>query len=434
MKNVFVIGMKPFLKAMLESVEGARDYRFHELLSFEEAVEPPDLKIDLDALVDTAERRLDAFGGSIDAIIGYWDFPTSAIVPILKKSRGIPGPSLESVAACEHKYWARVEQKASIPEITPHFCALDPFADDPLAQVDLDYPYWVKPIKSHSGYLGFKVEGPDDLKQALPDIREGIGELGRPFDQFLARVDLPAGLRGIGGHHMIAEGIISGGKQCTLEGYVHGGEPVVYGVIDTVAEGPSEASLSRYQYPSRLPQSVQQRMVNCTDRLMRHIGYDNAPFNVEFYWHEGRDELRLLEVNTRISKSHCPLFRLVDGASHQQIAIELALGQKPDMPHRDGPHKMAGKFMLRVADDGLLTRVPQDAEIKDVQARFPEAHIHILVEEGKTLSEQLNFQESYSYEVGELFLGASSEEDLARAYQDAKDRLPFEHEPGQGTR
>jgi hypothetical protein len=39
----------------------------------------------------------------------------------------------------------------------------------------------------------------------------------------------------------------------------------------------------------------------------------------------GPDTIWLLEINTRISKSHCPLFRRVDGASHHQVMLDLAL-------------------------------------------------------------------------------------------------------------
>jgi biotin carboxylase len=102
-----------------------------------------------------------------------------------------------------------------------------------------------------------------------------------------------------------------------------------------------------YQYPSRLLQRVQRRMIEASARFLHHIGYDNAPFKVEFYWNEAQDSIHLLQVNTRISKSHAPLFQSVDGASHHQVMLEVALGRRPAFPHRQGRYKKAAKFMWR---------------------------------------------------------------------------------------
>lgn len=107
----------------------------------------------------------------------------------------------------------------------------------------------------------------------------------------------------IDGNHCIAEAIISKGRQCTLEGYVHGGKSVVYGVVDSIREGRLRSSFARYQYPSQLPAHVQDRVTEAAAALMAQIGYDTAPFNMEFYWSPANDQIRLLEVNARISKS-----------------------------------------------------------------------------------------------------------------------------------
>lgn len=74
------------------------EYRFHGLLSVPEL---QSTEIDAAELIDKAQRQLDAFDGSIDAIVGYWDFPVSTMLPILRARYGLPGPSLESVLKCE---------------------------------------------------------------------------------------------------------------------------------------------------------------------------------------------------------------------------------------------------------------------------------------------------------------------------------------------
>lgn len=428
MKNVFVVGAEPFNLALLHSLADAEHYSFIELLAYDEAVRSRSRRIDLGALLATAERRLAAFSGTVDAIIGYWDFPSSVIVPILRRRHGLPGPRLEAVAACEHKYWCRTEQQRTIPELVPGFCAVDPFADDPLSLIDLPFPFWIKPVKAHSSHLGFKISNAADFRACLPVIRANIGHFGEPFDAFLSMIEMPDRIAGIDGHHCIAEEIISAGHQCTLEGYARNGEVVVYGVVDSIRSGKHRSCFARYQYPSRLPRRVQDRMIEATQHFMRHVGYDGAPFNVEFYWNPRTDAIRILEVNSRISKSHCPLFKMVDGASHQQVEIDLALGRRPDFPHRQGRHRIAAKFMLRMFEDGIVERVPHAADIGRLQRRFPDALFRHMADEGTRLV-HLAYQDSYSFEIAEIFLGADSQSELLAKHRIALELLPFRLAP-----
>src|SRR5690625_3185159 len=149
-------------------------------------------------LLERARQQLDSFDGSIDAIISHWDFPTSCLVPLLRTERGLPAPSLESLLKCEHKYWARVEQAKLVPQSVPAFAAVDPFDPDIVDQIELDYPFWLKPTKAFSSHLGFYIENREQFERALAETREQIGEIGASFNQVLARVDLPPEIQGIG--------------------------------------------------------------------------------------------------------------------------------------------------------------------------------------------------------------------------------------------
>jgi biotin carboxylase len=169
-------------------------------------------------------------------------------------------------------------------------------------------------------------------------------------------------------------------------------------------------------------------MVATARQVMRGFDYDHAPFNMEFFWNRRSDGIRLLEVNSRISKSHCPLFRMVDGASNQQVMVDCALGVAPDFPHRQGDFRVAGKFMIRVQQDGVLRREPSEAELSRIRERFPEARIKLLAREGMRLAD-LPYQDSYSFELAELFLGADSQRELLEKYQQCVDWLTFDVTP-----
>lgn len=200
-----------------------------------------------------------------------------------------------------------------MPKLVPRFAAIDPFAEDPMVGVEIAFPFWVKPVKAHSSHLGFKVRNGAEFARHLPEIRAGIGHFGAPFDEYLGHVRVAEAVRPVGGHWCIAEQIIWAGVQCTLEGYVSDGRVVAYGFVDSVRAGKHRSCFARYQYPSSVPAQVRTRMAGAAQAVMTRFGYDSAPFNMEFFWDHRQDRIWLLEVNAGISKSHCPLFRMVDG-------------------------------------------------------------------------------------------------------------------------
>lgn len=435
MKNIFVMGLEPFNLELLQTIRSDEELRFHPLFEHDEVVHSPDKGYpSLDSLVARADEEAQKVRGGMDAVIGYWDFPTSCVVPMIARHRGLPGPTLEAVGRCEHKYWSRLEQQKLIPGYVPRFQAIDPLADEPLKDLELDYPFWIKPVKAHSSFLGFHIDSAARFDEHLDEIRHKIGLMGEPFNEFLAHIDLPDEVRPVDGNHCIAEQMIASGFQCTLEGYSWQGEVKVLGIVDSIRSGKHRSSFTRYQYPSKLPRRVQARMLETSRKLMRHFGYDGAAFNIEYFWDASSDQLRLLEINSRISKSHSPLFLMVDGATNQKAVLDLAFGRQPEFPHRQGTHKLAGKFMLRYFKDGIVERVPTEDDLQRLKSTFGESRVRVLAEEGVRLSE-LKMQDSYSYEVAEIFLGAERQKDLLERYRQALDTLDFRVRPlGKGRR
>ena len=426
MKNIFVFGADPYNVAQLEALNTGNQYTFHELFTVQEVKQRPEFPVQ--RLLEHGLEKLERFPGSVDAIVGYWDFPVSTMLPLMRSPFGLTSPSFESVLKCEHKYWSRLEQSLVVPDCVPDFCAVDPFAENVGGQISVDYPFWIKPVKAASSHLGFKVRNDAELEFAICEIRKRIFRFANPFNYLLQFADLPADIAAIGGNHCIVEAIISRGRQCTLEGYVYRGDVVVYGVVDSIREGKQRSSFARYQYPSKIPQRIQLKMIERTRRFIKHIAFDNGPFNIEYYWESGSDAVWLLEVNTRISKSHIPLFRNVDGATHQKVMLELALGMKPDFPHRQGKHNVAAKFMWRVFRDALVMHVTSEAELEAIHTQFPSAEIQLHIDTGQRLSSLID-QDSYSYEVAVIFLGGRNQKALLEKYRRVQDAMHIELEP-----
>ncbi|WP_280184194.1 ATP-grasp domain-containing protein [Nocardia cyriacigeorgica] len=422
MVNVFVPGLTQVQRADLETVEVPGGLRVHGLLDYDALVSADEF--DFDDLLRRARDELDAFDGSVDAIIAHWDFPTSVLVPILAAERDLPSPSLESVIGCEHKLWSRTLQRRAVPECVPAFAAFDPFDPDALASIDLPFPLWVKPIKAHSSQLGFEIADAEQFAAAVAEIQDAIGRIADPFDQALARVDVPEEVRVAGGRTCLAEQIV-GGIQAAPEGSMFQGEYAVHGVFDMRKDAAGH-SFVHLDYPARtVPSEVQQQMIDVTERYLRHIGFDNGCFNSEFMWEADTGQLWLIEINTRISQSHSDLFVKVDGTSNHSVAIDVALGRRPHLPHRQGEFAVAAQCLVPRYDDGVVTRVPTASEIAALCERFRATVVHIDVNVGDRLSELPN-QDAYRYRLATLYIGAKDHAELEQRYQDCLEALRFE--------
>ena len=231
--NIFVIGYDSYHDELLQRAVGEEDYTFHTLVHMEELRGVEDLLVK--EILRRAEEQLNAFDGPKDALTTFIDFPAIEMTAILGKKFGLHTPSLESVLRCNHKYWSRILQKEAAPRAIPPFAVFDPYSVEPMKDIPLKFPYWIKPVNSYRSYLGFRINNEDDLNTAIPIIREEFPRLSEPFDFIMQHADLPGDIRKLGPQIYIAESIITG-FQCTLEGYVFQGEPAVYGVIDSIRE------------------------------------------------------------------------------------------------------------------------------------------------------------------------------------------------------
>ncbi|KPQ24473.1 MAG: Biotin carboxylase [Halomonas sp. HL-48] len=423
-RNIFVVGLDAHNRQRLAHLRGAENYRFHGVI---EPAEVNDTEIfPIEDMLARAETQLKAFGEPVDAIVGYMDFPVSTMLPLLCERLGTRTTSLESLLKCEHKYWSRRVQHEVIADYIPRFTAFDPFDPQALAHIGeagLYFPFFVKPIKSSGSRLGFRIESPEDFAHAVERLRDGIGTISEPFNYVLEHAKLPDEVRLVDGGHCMAEEII-GGWQCTLEGYVFQGEVVPYGIVDSIRY-PQVLSFLSYRYPSQLPEHIQHKMQALTRDVMAHIGYDNAAFNIEYFWDEVQDRIWLLEINTRVAQSHCDIFEKVDGVSHQQITVDLALGQLPDMPYRQGAFKVAAKYFYRVFfTDATVSQVPSDEDIAALQQAFPGTIITLQVEVGTRLS-SLPEQDSYSFALAYIWMGADDIIALEDNYARLAEQLHF---------
>lgn len=417
-QHIFVLGLDDRNQAELEALPGAAEYELHRLLTIEAMQEGT---IDFFETLHAAQDQLDQVDGPIDAIVGYWDFPVNMLVPILSRRYGLPSKDLEAVVKCEHKYWSRLEQQKVTDEY-PAFDLID--IHDPLVTLPphMSYPVWVKPIQSFSSQGAHYAGTVDELREALAVERQRTHSPGDAFDEVLKQLDLPEEISRIPGNAYMVEEAVTG-QQCTLEGFSWGDQVEIIGVVDSILYDRSSSFL-RYQYPSHLPEHALEEMAETTRRVISAVGLWDSTFNIEYFWDEATQRLRLLEINSRHSQSHAKLFRWVDGMSNHLAMMDLALGRRPNMPHRQGAFPIAAKWMYRHFTDGVVRRVPSPEEVAALAQDFPALHIKVVAKEGQRLSD-IEGQDSYSYILAEIFMAGESVQDLQATYDACCDALGF---------
>jgi hypothetical protein len=104
------------------------------------------------------------------------------------------------------------------------------------------------------------------------------------------------------------------------------------------------------------------------------------------------------------------------------------MGKQPVFPHRKGLYQYSAKFMWRTHADALVNKVPTEQEVQAITQRIAGTDIELHVCKGMRLSE-LNYQDSYSYELATVFIGADSEQELLHKYRDVQQALPLELVP-----
>ncbi len=188
----------------------------------------------------------------------------------MAKGLNLPGADPEKLLLCSHKYYSRLAQRAFVPEATVNFALIDPTNPQPPA--GLKFPLFVKPVKSYFSIFARRVDSADELVKFVSssETRDFLKKFTAPFNEYLKRYsqfDLNA-------CYMLAEEFICG-NQVTIEGFVSHGDVEILGITDSIMY-PGTISFARFDYPSSLPDAVQNRMIEVVRRVIHGIGLKNS--------------------------------------------------------------------------------------------------------------------------------------------------------------
>lgn len=349
----------------------------------------------------------------VDAVVSTDDFPGSTLAAGLARRLGLRGPSPEAVLIAQHKYLSRQRQTRVVPEAVPGFVLVNGAAPPALA---LRYPWIVKPVKSFFSVGASRVAGPCDFPDALRRASLPT-DFYSPFEALLGRyADAKLGSR-----RVIVEECVTG-TQATFEGCVTGGRMLPIGVVDSVLH-PGTLAFERFDYPSRLPDNVQQRMADLARAVIDELEYDDGLFNIEFKYDEASGRLSIIEINPRMASQFADLYEKVDGFNTYDVLLAVALRRVPFIPRGRGPYAVAASFVLRTFEDCDVVDVPSPEAVVAIERAYPGARVDVLCTRGVRLSHQTQDEESYRY--GAISLGAENPERLRQAYFDCCRRLAF---------
>jgi hypothetical protein len=388
---------------------------FDDLLSGNRAHAEQSLEI-LPLIEETIRRYGQSNISGVTSGVGYPGMPVSSI--IAERFR-LTGPKTDRVLLCEHKYYSRIAQQTLVPDATPPFQLIDPRNLNGLAD-RLNFPLFLKPVKSCFSINADKISSPETLRGKVNSCLLPEGFLKPLNDLLRAYTNFP-----LDASYLLAESLLEG-TQVSLEGYVFNGRVQILGIVDSVMY-PGTISFKRFEYPSRLSENVQQRMAQIAETFLRGIGYDNALFNIEFMYNRETDEIHIIEINPKIASQFTDLFEKVDGLSSYSPLIQIALGEEPVFPKRQGAFRVAASCVLRTFEDKRVLSVPSQEQIDALLARFPDARIEINASAGRLLSDVM--QDGKSFRYGLINIGADSHEELETKFELCQSMLEFEFAP-----
>ena len=416
-ENVFVLGLDAHNARVLHGLPDAAPLPLPTPLLSDGELAGGE-SVDLPGLLDAAQRQVEAFDGPVHALVGFWDFPVSTMVPILCERLGLRWATLEAVVKCEHKYWSRLEQAKVIDEI-PGFGLLDP--DDPVLPDGMAFPVWLKPIRSASSELAFRADDPQQLADAADTIRRGMRRIGDAFGTVLDLLDLPPELAGVGGSACLVEEAATG-RLVTVEGYSHRGEVRVYGVVDSVTVS-GGTSFVRYQYPSTVPVAVADRMTELTRRVIERIGFDGTTFNVEYFWDAERDALDAAGDQPASFAEPRRAVRLGGRRREPPSHAGAGAGQGAAAAASRGPLRGGGQVVR--ATLGRRCGPPGADGRRDRAGRAGAVDgcvVEVTVEHRASACRERHDQDSYSYAIANVYVGGASEDELIRKYEQCRRR------------
>lgn len=375
------------------------------------------------------EERVRQNQGQLDGVLSSSDYPGATVAGAIATGLGLPGSDPERVIRCSHKYYSRIEQREAAPEATPWFQLIDPRLPRGGAQ-SLEFPCFIKPVKGAFSVMAERLDSWRDLEAFLarPAVAEFLSYYVSVFNR------LVGSLTGfdIDGSFFLVEGLLKG-KQVTLEGFVTEDEVGILGIVDSVRHQKTK-SFVRFDYPTSLTHRVQARMADIAVRVVRRLGLRHTLFNIEMTYDVRRDRIFIVEVNPRMCGQFADLYEKVDGTNGYEVALALAVGERPVVRKGAGRYRCASSYPLRIFQPSNVVKAPSAEEIAAAERLYPGTLIWPECSQNDALDDFETLEDGKSARYGIVNLGAPDRETIQHRFEELRRALDYRFAPVGGKK
>ena len=186
---------------------------------------------------------------------------------------------------------------------------------------------------------------------------------------------------------------------------------------------PGTQAFMRFEYPSRLPEEIQNRAKEIATKLLHGLNYHHGFFNIEFFYQPQTNDLKIIEINPRSASQLVNLYERVDGYNPYDVLFALAVGDTPVIKKGEGPFQTAASFVFRHFQKPQRQKKPSIHAVKQVLASYPDANIMFYFKKGASLEREFKWLGSYRYAV--LNLGGLNRTDLFKRFRLLCQQLNF---------
>ena len=341
---------------------------------------------------------------------------------LLAERLNLPGTPVDAILRSQHKAVAREIHAKALPGSVPAFQVYT-FGQDPVSQVSLPYPFFVKPVKAAYSVLAKKVNTPEELRAHTtfaPFEGHIIRRLTKPFNA-LAKKRLNIT---IDGDYMMAEAFMQG-AQVNVDGFVRNGEITILGTIDAVMY-PGTQAFMRFELPSQIPTAQVAIIEQVARRAIEALGFTHSLFNVELFWDAQTQQASIIEVNPRVAAQFADMYEKVHGINLFDVLADLSFGKPVSFAQHSGRYGAAASFVYRVFDD-TPKYPPAAAQLAALQNNYSDSIFTPDFKVGASRRREQKWLGSHRYAL--LNLGGADHDDLMSRFNDANGLLDFDSAP-----
>lgn len=409
MKNILVICPNDWDRFYLEKNRGNTDFHYVTETALSYLLKSP-----TGGFIGKLKKYFDI--ESIDAAISTDESLGILLASWICRQVGCPAPDPELILKIQNKYTCRNLQSKSIKGVIPEY---EFFSMESSESVKMAFPFFIKPTKGVFSFLSQEINSEKELENYIEISQPVYQDKLTQLKQLKTHLNIESEEQ----DGFLCEELLKG-QQLTVEGYATGDTVHIMGIVDSVMYSGTQA-FQRFEYPSKLPKDVQNRLIDVSKKLMSDIHFKYGLFNIEYFYDETDSSIYLLELNPRMSSVFSEHFDKVLGYTGYDVLLNIIGSAGKAIEGTKGRYSVASAFVLRRFEDACVKKMPTQDYLNKLKKDF-DMQIKIDVKAGDVLSKKFPGHSNYKYAT--VHLGADTWTTLYEKFAIVEKLLDFEFE------